>query len=177
MSCQSAPPGSDFGRSASAPARCRPRSARCAGARAAPAPISVGVADLRTQLEGEHELRRRSGGVRGLCRHETLPSEHAEAHDQKTNESHQHGRNANAIAAAATAAQARLPLFWTWKRESPNRWNHAGSILSSAPESSSVSRYSKPSGPCLTSRIRCLSSVSKGSQGRCGSPSASIGIR
>jgi ATPase subunit of ABC transporter with duplicated ATPase domains len=35
-----------------------------------------------------------------------------------------------------------------------------GSIFRRAPASSSVSRYKSPSGPCRTSRIRCLSSVS-----------------
>src|SRR5438093_4895921 len=46
-----------------------------------------------------------------------------------------------------------------------------GSILSRAPASSSVSRYKSPSGPCLTSRIRCLSSTSRESR-RMGSPLA-----
>ena len=37
-----------------------------------------------------------------------------------------------------------------------------GSILSTAPASWSVVTYSRPSGPCFTSRIRWLSSVSSG---------------
>src|SRR5262249_5914464 len=37
-----------------------------------------------------------------------------------------------------------------------------GSIRRSAPASSSVKRYNKPSGPCCTSRMRCLSSVRSG---------------
>ncbi len=49
-----------------------------------------------------------------------------------------------------------------------------GSIRRSAPASSSVSRYNSPSGPCLTSRIRCWSSVSSGWR-RIGSPF--VGLR
>ena len=49
-----------------------------------------------------------------------------------------------------------------------------GSIRRSVPASSSVSRYNSPSGPCFTSRIRCLSSVRSGCR-RIGSPF--VGLR
>ena len=55
----------------------------------------------------------------------------------------------------------------TWPRSSDRRPQFApspstGSILSTAPASWSVVTYSRPSGPCLTSRMRWLSSVSSG---------------
>src|SRR5882762_10389198 len=51
-----------------------------------------------------------------------------------------------------------------------------GSSFKRAPADSSVSRYSRPSGPCLTSAIRCLSSSSSVSR-RVGSPLAFKTIR
>ena len=62
---------------------------------------------------------------------------------------------------AASTDPASTRLFEVRQRQFAEA-SSTGSTRSSAPASWSVVRYSRPSGPCFTSRMRWLSSVSNG---------------